>query len=127
MRKDERGDIVLGWLTKLVAGLAVVGITMFDGLSIGAAHVAASEHADEAAQAAADAWHQTHNAQGAYQAAADSAALHDDRVVGNVTFAADGTVHLRLRHNAVTLLIHRIGPLAHLAHVTAGSSAQPAP
>ena len=48
----DSGSIVLGWLTKLVVVLLLVGVVLFDFVSVGVARMTASDDANTAAQAA---------------------------------------------------------------------------
>lgn len=122
-RTGDRGDIVLGWLTKLVVILSVVGILGFDLIAIGQAHIQASDRAGTAARAAAEAYSSSKNVQTAYDAA--FATLTDGDTIPPTTFvvAQDGSVDLRLNHSAVTLFVHRIGPLASQADVSSTGKA----
>lgn len=121
----DRGDIVLGWLTKLVVILGVLGVVGFDLIAVGQAHIQASDRASTAARAASDAYQSSKNVQQAYDAA--FATLVDGDTIETTTFvvAQDGSVRLRLHHEAVTLLVEKIGPLASQAKVSATGEAQP--
>ena len=121
----DRGDIVLGWLTKLVVILGVLGVVGFDLIAVGQAHIQASDRASTAARAASDAYQSSKNVQQAYDAA--FATLVDGDTIETTTFlvAQDGSVQLRLHHEAVTLLVEKIGPLASQAEVSATGEAKP--
>ena len=125
--RDDRGDIVVGWLTRIVVVLAVVGVIAFDALSVAAGAVGTADDADTAALAARDTWEQTHDVQQAYNAAVESLSdKADDTVLAN-SFAIDdkGTVRLKVRRTVTTLVLHRIGPLRDLAVVVESGSASP--
>jgi hypothetical protein len=107
----DRGDIVLGWLTRLVAVLAVLGLVAFDGIAVAQAHFQAADRATTAANAAADTYRTSHSVQAAYNAAAATLTGDDTIETKTFTVATDGTVTLRLHHIAKTLLLHRIGPI----------------
>ncbi|GAC1323261.1 MAG: hypothetical protein NVSMB13_02900 [Mycobacteriales bacterium] len=119
----ERGDVILGWLTKVTLALALLGLVAFDSISLVVAHVAAQDDAVEAVTAGAEAWKARPDLQAAYNAAAKVADGHTDSVE-TATFSADpdGTVHLRLHRKATTLVLYRISPLARYADVTAAVS-----
>ena len=118
MNEDrERGDIVLGWLTRVVVALTLIGLIGFDAIAIGAAHFTASDHATEAATLASQSWESHHDADAAYSAATESAAGYGDRIAGSIRIDADGTVHLMLVHHATTLLLRHFGPLRHYEDV----------
>jgi hypothetical protein len=109
----DAGDIILGWLTRIVIGLAITAVVGFDGLSIAVAHVSAMDDANSAAIAASTAWRADQgNATAIFQAAESSAALHNETVLpSSVHVDADGTAHLKLRHDAITLAVRHLGPL----------------
>lgn len=124
---DARGAVVLGWLTKLVIVLAVIGVAGFDALSIVTTHLSASDEANAAAQAAEDSWSQSPGqVQLAYDAAAQYAEQHGDRIPPrSFTIAPDGTVHLRVVKTVQTLVVRHIGPLQHLQVIRAEGTATP--
>jgi negative regulator of sigma E activity len=108
----DRGSIVVGWFAKIVVVMAVVAIAMFDGISVGVAHMNGSDDANMAASAANFEWTQTHNVDDAYKAAVDAVTNGNEKVLTNgFSIDADGTVHLLLRRTAVTLAMSKIGPL----------------
>jgi hypothetical protein len=121
----DRGDIVLGWLTKLVATLAVLGVIAFDGISLVQARVQASDRATTAAAAASDEYRASHDVQKAYNAA--FATLTGDDTIETKTFRVtqDGAVKLRLHHVGTTLLVQRIGPIKHWAEAVETGAARP--
>lgn len=111
MRLDpssQRGDIIVGWLTRLVAVFAVIGIAGYDAISLTVTKATASDHAGTAALDAAEAWAQTRDLRQTYAAAAETAARGGDTVATNsLVVDADGTVHVRLCRTATTLLLQR--------------------
>lgn len=115
---SDRGDIVLGWLTRLVLGLAVVGLIGFDLVSLGATRFQAEDHAQSAARAAAEAYRAPSDLQAAYDAAAREALEHGD-TIDPTTFSVtpDRTVTLTLRRTAPTLLVEKVAPLRPWADV----------
>jgi alkylation response protein AidB-like acyl-CoA dehydrogenase len=121
----ESGAIVVGWLTKLIAGLAVVGVVGFDVVAIMAADVTLTDNANTAAEAANKAWVDSHGSvQAAYDAALAVAAQHHAQApVHDFSITRDGTVHLRLTRTATTLLVQHIGPLKKQADVSAKGEA----
>lgn len=115
---SERGDIVLGWLTKLVVALSLVGVVAFDGASLLQTRFGVEDRASSAARVASEALETTPTAQAAFDAA--SAELDGKvEVVEAVTLGADGSVTVRVSRDATTLVLHRIGPLRHLIHAEA--------
>lgn len=110
----ERGDIVLGWLTKIVVVLAVLGVVAFDAISVGTTHMTLTDTAQHSADKASEVWQRTHDIQKAYDAAV--AAAREDNALNEIptdSFTADpdGTVHLEVRRQAATLVVAHIGPL----------------
>jgi hypothetical protein len=119
--RRERGDIVLGWLTKLAVVLGVAGIVLFDGISVAVTSVNVTDQANSAAIDASDTWVATKDVQKAYLSAVQSAQNADKlNVVDAKTFRidADGTVHVRLSRTATTLVLYRIGPAKKWADIT---------
>ncbi|GAC1439254.1 MAG: hypothetical protein NVSMB55_00060 [Mycobacteriales bacterium] len=108
---DDRGDIVLGWLTKLCVGLGVVGLVAFDGVSLAQARFQAADRATTAAAAAAEDYKSGHDLQKAYNAALATATGGDTIETTTFAIAPDGTVTLRLHHQATTLIVFRIGAI----------------
>ena len=129
-RPDDRGDIVLGWLTRLTVVLAVLGVIGFDLVSVGAGHLAAEDRAQDAARAAVSSYRSEKDVQRAYEAAlADVSA---DGKVGDAidpagfSVAEDGSVTLTVVHTSPTLLVEKISPLRRFATATATVTGRPA-
>ena len=123
----DRGDIVLGWLTRLVAVLAVLGLIGFDAISLGLARFTAEDHAQAAARAAASTFAQTHTPQAAYDAALGEVVAHGDTIdPASFTTAQDGAVTLTLSRTAPTLLLERVPPLRDWAQMSATVTGRPA-
>jgi hypothetical protein len=127
-RRDS-GSIVIGWLTKLIVIIAVLGVMLFDALSVTAADIGAKDDASQAATVAVSEWRTSHNVQMAYQAALDSLSSDSEQIPArDFVVNSDGSVQLVLQRTVKTLLVHRIGPLKHYAVVTAhGEASAPAP
>lgn len=120
----ERGDIIVGWLTKIVVVLALVGVVGFDLVSVGAAKVSAADTASRAARAGADVWADTKgDVQAAYLAALRHAEEHGGAIdPADFTVATDGTVTVKVTRTATTLLLYRHGTTKKWAHVVAEGS-----
>jgi hypothetical protein len=124
-RRDE-GGIVLGWLTRIVVILAIVGVIGFDAVSVGAAHVSGQDDANSAASAAAADWQISHQIQTAYNAAVEAVSGKDETVVAkSFRINNDGSVHLQLLTHATTLVMYRIGPLHKYTSISVTGSATP--
>lgn len=108
-RAGDGGDIVIGWLAKLVAIMAIAGVALFDAIAIGTTQLAITDQASVAARAGSGAWKSTQNVQVAYESALAAAlgANHLNEVpTESFTVDPDGTVHLLLRREAPTFVVH---------------------
>jgi len=125
----DQGDVILSWLTRIVVGIALTAVIGFDSLSIAVTHVSAKDDANAAAVAASQAWRSAHgDATATLQAAQISAAEHGETVVPDSLSAdPDGTIHLRIRHDASTLLVRHLGPWRSWATVVVKGSGRSAP
>ena len=122
---DDRGDIILGWLTKLVLVLAVLGILGFDAVSLVQARFQATDRATTAASAAAAEYATSKDVQKAYNAAFATTVDNDTIETDTFAVAADGTVTLRLHREATTLVVSRIPPLRKYAEAVGEGTARP--
>lgn len=122
----DRGDIVLGWLTKVVATLAVLGLVGFDAMSLGVARIQAEDHAQQAVRAAAAAYNGSRDLQAAYEAALAAVLPSADTIdPASFTVAPDGAVTLSLRHETATLLVEKVPPLRQYAMVVRTVTGRP--
>lgn len=127
-RAADRGDIVLGWLAKLVVALSVLGAISFDGISLLHARVSVADTADHAAVAARDAWLDTKNVEFAYTAAQSTAKDAGGTVPANgMVIEPDGSVRVTVQQTAPTFMLRHVGKLKNAAHVTGHGQAHPAP
>ena len=104
----DRGDIVIGWLTKIVVVLGIAGIGLFDALSIGSTSVSLSDQGQYAAREASEAWQQTDSVQRAYDVAvATATSQNPHNTVDPKSFRIDpdDTVHLRIERTATTIVL----------------------
>ena len=127
----DRGDIVLGWLTKLVVVLAVLGVVGFDVVALGVGRLQAEDRAQAAARAAVSSFSSSKDVQTAYEAALgqlaeDGGALEDTIDPSSFTVAPDGAVTLTLRHTAPTLLVEKVSPARRYATSSVTTTARPA-
>jgi hypothetical protein len=123
----DRGDIVLGWLTRLTVLLSLLGVLGFDAVALAVGRLTAEDRAQEAARAAVRAWSDTGDLQRAYEAAlAETDGLVDGIAPGSFTVGPDGTVTLTLTHTASTLLVERVGPVRSWATSSATVTGRPA-
>jgi hypothetical protein len=121
----DRGDIVLGWLTKLVVILGALGIVGFDGVALAQSRFQAADRATTAASAAASDYATSRDLQKAYEAAYATTVDGDTIEAKTFTVGTDGKVTLRLHHEATTLLLHKIGPLRGWADAVGTGEARP--
>jgi hypothetical protein len=118
---DDRGDIVLGWLTKIAVFFALAGLVLFDAISVGTTHVTLSDQASTAAFEASVSWQDQKNVQTAYDVAVQNAT--DSNALNEVDPDAfridpDGTAHVSITRDATTLVLRHIGPIKDWAHIT---------
>lgn len=117
----DTGDIVIGWLTKLVIVLSALGLVAFDGISIATARLSVEDQAVAAAREASRSFQQSRNVQAAYDTAVATALEADPlNEVPPAAFQAeqDGTVTLSVHRTATTIVLHHIGWIEHWADVT---------
>jgi hypothetical protein len=123
----DRGDILLGWLAKLVLCLGVVALLGFDGVTVGLATVSVQDQAGTAAVAARDEYAVHHDVQRAYQAALDSAKASDPADVIkplDFTVTTAGVVKLTMERPIHTVVAHYL-PFDNVKVATAGGTAEP--
>jgi exosome complex RNA-binding protein Csl4 len=124
---SDRGDIVLGWLTKVVATLAVLGVVGFDLISLGSARFQAEDHAQSAVRAANESYRSSKDLQAAYDAAVAEVVEHGDTIdAQSFTVGPDGRITLTLRRTAATIIVEKVAPLRDWAQVESTVSARPA-
>lgn len=122
----DSGSIVVGWLVKIALVLAIFGVAAFDTISVGVARLNGSDDASTAASAAAAEWKTTHNLNETVLAAQGAISNLDEQILPqSLTVDSDGTVHLLLRREATTLLMHKIGPLRKYTVVIVKGAAGP--
>jgi hypothetical protein len=129
MVSSDRGDIVMGWLTKLVVVLAVVAVIGFDGVQVGLSTVQLQDQANDAATAARDSYSQHHDVNAALLAAQDSAKeanSQDVLVPGGFSVARDGSVTVQLTRPIHTVVAHYL-PVDTFKTATSGGSAPALP
>jgi hypothetical protein len=123
--EGDAGEIILGWFTKVVGLLAVLGVMAFDAISIGAATFQAEEQAQQAARRAAESYSTAKDIQVAYEAALAGAAAGDTIDPASFTVDPAGTVRLSLQRSTPTLLVEKIPPLREYATASRTVSVAP--
>lgn len=107
----DAGEIVTGWITRLVVGFAVAGVLAYDGLALGVANLTVTDTAAAAVRAASNEHAMTRNAQASYEQAVVTATEDDvtnEVPVDTFSVAPDGTVRLTVRREVPTLVLHHI-------------------
>lgn len=125
---DERGSIIVGWLTKVTLVLTIVGVLGFDLISVATTKMSAADDATNAARIGADAWVDSRgDVQEAYSAALRYAEKKGATIEpGDFEVEADGTVHVRLVKTATTIVFYRNGTSKKWAHVVADGAGRAA-
>lgn len=108
MRVNERGDIVIGWLLKLVISLALVGLVAFEGGAIVVAKVQADGTANDVANEAAVVYARGANADAA-EKAAEAEATHAGVELVAFDVSDDGrSISVTVLKKAKTLFLQRL-------------------
>lgn len=118
----DTGGIVLGWLTKVVVVVGLVGVVAFDAISIGVSRLSVEDAGALAAREASTDLTRTGNVQTAYAAAL--AAATDANPANEIPptafeVLADGSVRLVVERDATTFVVRRIGWVEDWARVRA--------
>lgn len=108
---EDTGGVVVGWLVKLVALFAVLGVLAFDGISVAVAGLAVTDTAAAASRAASEQLDVSGNPQLAYGAAVETAladSVDNEVPTDGFSVAADGTVTVTVLRQPPTLLLHHV-------------------
>lgn len=125
-RRDDSGLIVLGWITKLVLTMAVLGLVVFDGFSLVAAKFSAADRATTYASAAADTYAHLKDIDKTYAAIVAQASENGDTVdIKTFTVAPNGQATLTISHTAKTIWLDKVGFLKKYATVTETGTGTP--
>src|SRR4051794_16893203 len=121
----EEDPVVIGWLTRVTIVLALLGVLVFDSSALLVGRVSVADHADTAAQAAADSWHAQHS-EAAALVAAEQSAGSDKVVPDSLQIASDGATTLQLHRTVSTMVVRHLPQrLRQLASVTETGDARP--
>ena len=116
----DDGSIVLGWLTRIALTLTILGITVFEVLSIVVANVSMQDYGQLAGQAAITSYASTKSVDQAYEAAVAVADEHNATIPrDSFQMMPDGGVTFDINATATTLLLYRLDQTASLAKVHA--------
>lgn len=119
---SDRGDIVLGWLTRVTVVLAIAGVALFDAISVGSTKASVADDGSYAAREASATWDETKDIQATYETAvrvAEEENAENKVLTKGFTVDQDGTVHLVVSRTAQTLVLYRWGKTAGWAKVSA--------
>lgn len=104
----ERGDIIVGWLTKITVFLALVGVLGFDLVSVATTKMSAADDAQNAARKAADVYQDTRNIDTAYAAALAYVEGRNGAIdPADFVVHRDGTVRVTVQKTATTVVFFR--------------------
>lgn len=117
--------MVTGWFARLALIFAVVAVFAYDGISVTAAHFAAADDAQNAAQAAATAYDGSRQVGPAVTAAEAALPKGEKLVPGSVKINNTGGVSLEVRRTARSLLLHLTSQTKKWTVVTESGSANP--
>jgi hypothetical protein len=121
---DDRGDIILGWFTRVATFLLLLGIVAFEGISLVTAHINGADTANAVALAAADAYAPRHSVKAAYAAAEGEAIKHNAELLPDeFVVSADGSVEIAIKSTATTLFLYRTSATAKWAVVKSAGHA----
>lgn len=125
---DERGTIIVGWLTKVALVLTLVGVMGFDLISVATTKIGATDDATNAARIGSEAWVDSRgDVQEAYAAALAYAEKKGASIdPADFSVEPDGTVRVRIVKTATTLLMYRNGTTKKWAHVVADGTGRAA-
>jgi hypothetical protein len=104
----DAGDVIVGWLWKVVLFVGVIGVIGFEALSIGMTHIQLNQAGDDAGTAALQAYTSTHDPRAAY-AAAEASAEHSGAQINSKSFRVnvDGSIQFTIHKTANTLVLGR--------------------
>lgn len=118
--------MVTGWFARLALLLAVLAVFAYDGISIVAAHFSASDDAQTAAQAAAQAYKSSGVIGSAVVAAEQALPKGDTLVPGSMVIDNAGDVSLQVHRTARSLFLHLLSETKGWAVVTeTGTASSP--
>lgn len=124
--RDERGDMVVGWLARIAVVLAIIAVIGFDVVTTFQGQVTARDQAGTAATAGYESYAANHNVQTAYQAALAAAKAADpaDTIKpADFVVTQAGVVTLKLSRPVHTI-VARYLPIPAAKMATANGTAQ---
>lgn len=121
---DERG-LIVSWLVKLLIAFAVVAVVVFDAGSIAINFFTLDSAADDIAIAVSTEISSRDYSIQELRLQAKQLAKEEGARLAAFDIDREGTVHVRLRRRAGTLLVGRIGPIKDWARATANARSAP--
>lgn len=109
--RSERGDVIASGLLKLVAGLLMLGVVLFDTGAVIVNHVQLDEVAWATATHGARTWTAQRSTAAVHTAVQQRLARHASMTLEDVVVAED-RVAVTLSRPANVLLLSRLGPLS---------------
>ncbi|MGH2787136.1 MAG: hypothetical protein ACRDJV_04390 [Actinomycetota bacterium] len=124
MKLNERG-IIADWLVKLLAGLAIAGVVIFDVGSVLVNFFTLDSTADDIATEIIHSLttKEINATQHDIEAKAEELAYEAEVRLVRAELDPEGVLHIRLRRTASTLVVTRIGPIEDWAVATANADA----
>lgn len=123
--RSEHGDVIISGLLKLVAGLLLFGVVLFDTGAVIVNRVQLDEIASATATSGARAWTEQRSTTAVHTAVEQRLARHATMTLEDVVVAEDH-VAVTLSRTANVLLLGRLGPLSAYAQGQAtGTSTGP--
>lgn len=123
LHRDEHGFLT-AFMIRTAVVLVLLGLVVVDGGAVIFTRLQSQDIAETAAAVAAGAYKESRDRRIAIQAA-ETAVADKDRnarlIRRSVVFGQDGTVRLRVRKRAPTVVVQHLGFLKHL-HVATGSA-----
>jgi len=116
--------VISGWIVKLVVGIALAGLVLFEVGSPVVTGVMLDGQAHDAASDAAKDYFSGHDV-GKAQAVAQQEADTDHANLTDFHVDGDGTVHVTLSKQARSYVLHNFGPTKNWYKVSKSASATP--
>lgn len=122
---DDRGDVIVSGVLKLLVGLLLLGLVLYEGGALVVNQVQLDDAARRAAAAGAAAWAYEHSTAAVDGVVQRRMTRHTEMALESVAIEGD-TVTVTVTRPAAVMLLDRIGPLSHYAQGRASSSSTPA-
>jgi Flp pilus assembly protein TadG len=107
LRREDAGSIVFGWLGRVALTLTILGLVIFETLSVVTVRVSLQDIGTTAADQALTTYSQTHNPYQAYLAADAYATENGAALVKSSFTITEDSVSFQLTKTAPTLLLYR--------------------